>query len=175
MHLYPLAFSKKFTPWTTRMSQKILGLLLIWLLLAGVAAPAQADNYTKEILINQDFSGQDLRDSSFTKANLLRVNFSHADLRGVSFFAANLEGGNLEAADLRFATLDSARFVDANLTNANLEGAFAFTARFEGAIIDGADFTDVDLRQDTQTLLCQGAQGINPITKRLTRDTLHCP
>lgn len=175
MQPYRLAFSERFAPWATRMGQKILTVLLILSLLCGFAAPAWADNYAKEILINQDFSGRDLRDSNFTKANLLRVNFSNADLRGVSFFAANLEGGNLKGADFRFATLDSARFVDADLTDANLEGAFAFNARFEGATIDGADFTDVDLRNDTQALLCQVAQGTHPVTHRQTRDTLNCP
>jgi uncharacterized protein YjbI with pentapeptide repeats len=149
--------------------------LLVLLAISGfVTLPALADNYAKEILINQDFSGRDLRDSNFTKANLLRVNFSHADLRGVSFFAANLEAGNLESADFRYATLDSARFVDANLTNANLEGAFAFSAQFQGATIDGADFTDVDLRDDTQAMLCQIAKGTNPVTQRNTRETLNC-
>ncbi|MBW4552171.1 MAG: pentapeptide repeat-containing protein [Aphanocapsa sp. GSE-SYN-MK-11-07L] len=155
--------------WTIRLA------LLLLLTVSGFGAlPALADNYAKEILINQDFSGRDLRDSNFTKANLLRVNFSHADLRGVSFFAANLEAGNLEGADFRSATLDSARFVDANLTNANLEGAFAFSAQFQGATIDGADFTDVDLRDDTQAMLCQIAKGTNPVTKRNTRETLNC-
>ncbi len=149
--------------------------LVVLLVVSGLwAGPVLAENYAKEILINQDFSGRDLRDSNFTKANLLRVNFSRADLRGVSFFAANLEAGNLEAADFRYATLDSARFVDANLTNANFEGAFAFSAQFEGATIDGADFTDVDLRDDTQAMLCQVAKGTNPVTKRNTRETLNC-
>jgi uncharacterized protein YjbI with pentapeptide repeats len=159
----------RFTAWAVTLS------LFLLLAVLGLWAPsALAENYAKEILINQDFSGRDLRDSNFTKANLLRVNFSHADLRGVSFFAANLEAGNLEAADFRYATLDSARFVDANLTNANLEGAFAFSAQFEGATIDGVDFTDVDLRDDTQAMLCQVAKGINPVTKRNTRETLNC-
>ncbi|BAU44299.1 Secreted effector protein pipB2 [Leptolyngbya sp. O-77] len=137
-------------------------------------APAQALDYNRENLVDADFSGRDLTDSSFTKANLRNANLSHTQLQGVSFFAANLESANLEAANLTNATLDSARLVEANLKNAILEGAFAFNARFEGAIIDGADFTDVLLREDMQDKLCAVAQGTNPVTGRNTRDTLNC-
>ena len=138
-------------------------------------AIAQADDFTKANLLNQDFSGRDLRDSEFTKASLRQSDFSNTDLRGVSFFAANLERVDLTNADLRYATLDSARFVNANLTNANLEGAFASSAQFQGAIIDGADFTDVLLRNDAIEILCKVATGVNPTTGRATRDTLYCP
>jgi uncharacterized protein YjbI with pentapeptide repeats len=140
-----------------------------------VFAPiAFADNYTKEFLVNADFSGRDLTDSTFTKANLREADLSHTNLQGVSFFGANLEAVNLEGANLRNATLDSARFVKANLKNAILEGAFAFNTKFNGATIDGADFTDVLLRQDMQALLCEAATGVNPVTGRATRDTLEC-
>ena len=138
-------------------------------------AIAHADDFTKANLLNQDFSGQDLRDSEFTKASLRQSDLSNTDLRGVSFFAANLERVDLTNADLRYATLDSARFVNANLTNANLEGAFASSAQFQGAIIDGADFTDVLLRNDAVDVLCKSAKGVNPTTGRATRDTLYCP
>lgn len=154
--------------------------MLVWsVVLAGAIAllsptPAQALDYNRENLVDADFSGRDLTDSSFTKANLRNANLSHTQLQGVSFFAANLEDANLEAANLTNATLDSARLVEANLTNAILEGAFAFNARFEGAKIDGADFTDVLLREDMQDKLCAVARGTNPVTGRNTRDTLNC-
>lgn len=151
-----------------------LGLLLSIGGLCLLPLPAIAYDYNKVNLVGQDFSGQDLRDSSFNQANLTHSNLSHADLRGVSMFGAKLEEANLAAADLRFATLDRAGFLHANLTHALLEGAFAFNADFRKAIIDGADFTDVELREDAQKLLCQVAQGTNPVTGRKTRDTLNC-
>jgi uncharacterized protein YjbI with pentapeptide repeats len=153
--------------------------LLLWTfsftIAFGSTPTAFALDYNKEILVEADFSGRDLSDSSFTKANLRQSNFSHSILRGVSFFAANLESANLEGADLTNATLDSARLIKTDLTNAVLEGAFAANAKFDGAIVDGADFTDVLLRPDEQKKLCKTAKGTNPTTGRDTRDTLFCP
>ncbi|MGF1495382.1 MAG: pentapeptide repeat-containing protein [Elainellaceae cyanobacterium] len=146
---------------------------LIWSLI--LASPTWADNYDKANLVDADFAGQSLTDSSFDKANLRSSNLSHADLTGVRLFAANLEDANLEGANLSYATLDSARLVHANLKNAVLEGAFAFNTNFGGATIDGADFTDVLLRRDMQDKLCAVAAGVNPITQRATRETLLCP
>ena len=140
-----------------------------------ITPSALALDYNKESLVNNDFSGRDLTDSSFTKANLRNSNLSNTNLQGVSFFAANLESANLEGANLTNATLDAARIIKTNLTNAVLEGAFAANAKFDGAIIDGADFTDVLLRQDEQDKLCKVAIGTNPTTGRKTRDTLFCP
>jgi uncharacterized protein YjbI with pentapeptide repeats len=153
----------------------LLGALLCIIPSLGFAPEALALEYNKEILVEADFSGRDLTDSSFTKANLKQSNFSNSNLQGVSFFAANLESANLTGVDLRNATLDSARLIKANLTNAVLEGAFAASARFDGAIIDGADFTDVLLRDDEQAKLCKMATGTNPVTGRDTRETLFCP
>ena len=142
--------------------------------IAPLEGTAQAADYNREALLERDFSNQDLTDSSFTKANLRQSNFSHSNLQGVSFFGANLERVNLEGADLRNATLDSARLVDANLMNAVLEGAFAFNAQFDRAMIDGADFTDVLLRDDVQQKLCKSATGTNPTTGRQTAESLEC-
>lgn len=139
-----------------------------------IVMPAFANDYNKETLVGVDFSGRDLTDSSFTKAVLRNSNLSNTKLAGVSLFGATLERVNLEGADLRGATLDTARFLKANLTNAVLEGAFAFNAKFDGSTIDGADFTDVLLRQDMQKALCKIATGINPVTGRETKETLYC-
>jgi uncharacterized protein YjbI with pentapeptide repeats len=148
--------------------------LVLWLGL-GWSAPVLALNYTKQNLVEADFSGKDLRDGLFDHANLRSANFSHANLQGVRFFAANLEGANFEGADLRGADLESARLTDANFTNANLEGAFATNTLVGGVTITGADFTDVLLSLKTEKTLCDLAEGTNPTTGRKTRDTLYCP
>lgn len=164
---------------TTVLSKQILrnGLIILAMLasLSIWASPAFALDYNRENLLGRDFSGQVLTDASFTKANLRNSNLSHSDLTGVSFFAANLESANLEGANLTNATLDADRIIKTNLTNAVLTGAFAANAKFDGAIIDGADFTDVLLRQDEQDKLCEVAQGTNPTTGKETRATLMCP
>ncbi|MEA5532874.1 pentapeptide repeat-containing protein [Crocosphaera sp. XPORK-15E] len=150
-------------------------LLISFLLLADIE-PAWAVNYSQQNLVERDFSGQDLRDAIFDHANLRGANFSHANLQGVRFFSANLESANFEEADLRFADLESARLIKVNFTNAILEGAFVTNTLFgSSTIIDGADFTDVFLRPDTEQKLCTIAKGTNPMTGRNTKDTLFCP
>lgn len=173
-----LPFRFNFVPFSQSLSAILAAVTvatLTWVVLLGaIPAPAFAVDYNKQFLVGEDFSGRVLIDSSFTKANLRSINLSNADLRGVSFFGANLESANLESANLSNSTLDTARLTDANLKNAILEGAFAFNAKFEGATIDGADFTDVELRDDAQKLLCKTAKGTNPVTSRQTRETLYC-
>lgn len=156
----------------------VISLLLLAIFLvsggAGVA-PAIADSYDRMNLRMADFSHQDLRGDDFTRADLARADMSYADLRGARLFDTTFSLANLEGANMAGTTLDGARFIRANLTNAILEGAYAFDTDFRGAIIKGADFTDVLLEPKVNTLLCEVAEGTNPVTGRKTRDTLYCP
>lgn len=155
---------------------------VVWIVAVGAIAltsfapalPALANDYNKQTIVGEDFSGRNFKDSSFTKTVFRNCNLSNVDLEGVSLFGATLDRVNLEGANLKNATLDMARFRQANLTNAVLEGAFAFNAEFKDTIIDGADFTDVFLRYDDQAQLCSIAKGTNPVTGRKTSDTLNC-
>jgi uncharacterized protein YjbI with pentapeptide repeats len=160
--------------WTVVISVFLVG--VFWI--AGsicFSPPVLAINYNNRILEGADFSGQDLTDSSFDHANLRKSNFSNSNARGVRFFAANLSRTDFTGADLRYADLESVRLTNANLTNAVLEGAFCTNTLLDGSVIDGADFTDVYLRDAVQAKLCEVAKGTNPTTGRNTRDTLMCP
>ena len=140
----------------------------------GYLEPALADNYEKATLFDEDLSSKDLSDSNFTLATLRKCDLHGATLAGLRLFRAKFIEVDLHGADLRYATLDSALFSKSNLNDANLEGAFAYHTRFEETTIDGADFTDVLLRDDAHAILCDIATGTNPTTGRNTRDTLVC-
>ncbi|OIP71403.1 MAG: hypothetical protein AUK48_12560 [Oscillatoriales cyanobacterium CG2_30_44_21] len=136
--------------------------------------PSLADVYVKAFLQGADFSGKSLLGYQFNESDLRNTSFVNANAQGVSFFAANMKEANLSGANLSYSTLDNARLDRANLTNAVVEGSFAYGTSFSNVIIDGADFTDVDLRPPVRQKLCQVAQGKNPVTGRMTRDTLEC-
>jgi len=153
---------------------KTINILLCLSLIVFGANPVSADVYVKAFLEGSDFSGRSLQGYQFNESDLRNSSFVNADAQGVSFFAANMKESNLTGANLSNSTLDNARLDKANLTNALLEGAFAYGTSFNNVIIDGADFTDVDLRPPVRQKLCQLAKGQNPKTKRLTRETLEC-
>ena len=133
-----------------------------------------AMDYAKQVLIESDFSNRNLRGVTFNLTNLLRANFTESDLRGASLFGAKLQDANMTNTDLREATLDSAVMENTNLTNAVLENAFAFNTKFTNVKIDGADFTNVPMRDDVLKELCLVAKGTNTKTGRKTIETLNC-
>ena len=90
----------------------------------------------------------------YTKDVLIRVDMSGKDLRDSQFNHTNLR--------------------ESNLSNTNLEGAYTSNAKFDRSNIEGADFTDVDMREDIRKDLCKVASGVNSKTGRATRETLFC-
>jgi hypothetical protein len=152
----------------------IIACVICIFMLLPVSQSAWADVYVKAFLEGADFSGRSLLGYQFNESDLRNTSFINVDAQGVSFFAANMTESNLTGANLSYSTLDNARLDRANLTNTILEGSFAYGTSFNNVIIDGADFTDVDLRSTVRQKLCKVAKGQNPVTGRLTSDTLEC-
>ena len=158
-----------------RTLRSLIACALMLVALCAPAAPARAAmDYAKQVLIGADFHDADLRGVTFNLTNLREADFSGADLRGASLFGAKLQDADLSRADLSEATLDSAVLEGTDLSGAILEDAFAFNTKFRDVRIEGADFTNVPLRGDALKALCAAASGTNPVTGRLTRDTLGC-
>ncbi|KAL3682474.1 hypothetical protein R1sor_000496 [Riccia sorocarpa] len=126
-------------------------------------------------LTGRDFSGKKLIKQDFKTSILRQCNFRNATLLGASFFDSDLTGADLTDADLRGADFSLANASKANFTNANFEGATVTgNTSFKGAVITGADFTDVLWRDDQRAYLCKIADGVNTVTGNATRDTLLC-
>ena len=157
------------------MNKRLLAIFVAaFLFLTPFQVVSAAMDYAKQVLIESDFSNRDLSGVTFNLANLLKANLSGSDLEGASLFGAKLQEADLSNTNLRYATLDSAILEGTDLSNAVLEDAFAFNARFKDVNINGADFTNVPIRDDELSALCSVAEGTNPITGRETKESLGC-
>ena len=166
-----LSFRQMFTNWLLVALFVIVSLITI-----SIDPPvAIADDFTKATLGNRDFSEKDLTTFEFTQASVRGGKFVNSNMTGVSLIGGDFDSADFSGANMTNTALDTTRLTRTNLTNVLFVGAFATNTNFNGAIIDGADFTDVLLRRDVQKLLCKVAKGTNPITGRVTRDTLECP
>jgi uncharacterized protein YjbI with pentapeptide repeats len=159
--------------WLTR----LLVIISIWLSVGinnPVLARGSQTNYSRINLTDRNFAGQDLTGGVFVSSEMRGVDFSGANLTNAMLTMGVLLRTNLAGANLTGALADRATFDEADLTNAILIEATLTRSRFYGAKITGADFTDALIDRSQAKLLCERAEGINPVTKVSTRDSLGC-
>jgi uncharacterized protein YjbI with pentapeptide repeats len=154
----------------------MLSLAALWVLVDARPAIAQdsAVNYTYSELRNQDFSHRDLVGSVFAAADLRGANLTESDMSNSILTKAIFSNANLTGVNLSGALMDRVAMDNANLTNAILIDAVATSTNFGDAIITGADFSNAIIDRYQTYLLCQKADGINPVTGVATRDSLGC-
>jgi len=144
-------------------------------LAANYQAPFQTSvDYTLTNQSDQDFSGQQLPNSSFAGVVGRRASFNGANLHGAILTQAVFPQASFHGADLSDALMDRGDFSGADFSDALLTGAIASGSNFSGALVNGADFSDALLDQVDQRLLCREAEGINPVTGVSTRVSLDC-
>ena len=138
-------------------------------------APFQTSvDYTLTNQSEQDFSAQQLANSSFAGVIGRGARFDGANLHGAILTQAVFPQASFHGADLSDALMDRGDFSGADFSDALLTGAIASGSNFSGALVNGADFTDALLDRVDQRLLCRDAEGINPVTGVSTRASLEC-
>ena len=153
-----------------------IGLLSCGLTLGALPAVAEFSgvDYTLTNQNEQDFSNQDLSNTSFAGAAGHHANFSGAILHGAILTQAAFPEASFIGADLSGVLMDKVDFSGADFRDANLSGVIASGSNFNGANVTNADFTDALVDMADQRRLCREAEGVHPETGADTRVSLGC-
>ncbi|MDX2232071.1 MAG: pentapeptide repeat-containing protein [Leptolyngbyaceae cyanobacterium bins.349] len=105
------------------------------------------------MLAGADLSGTDLRWTDLSEANLIRANLSRTDLVKANLARTILCDAKLSQADINGTRFFYGKPEDAS-PRSRLEPPNYRTGRHTGAVIEGADFTDVQQMTDDQRYYC---------------------